>query len=76
MTRPILLALAVSTLLAGCIAYPADPGAGVNVSVGWHGDRYWDGRRYWDREEWERGRPQYRERDDPRNRHDDDNRRD
>lgn len=24
----------------------------VNVSIGWHGDRYWDGRRYWEHDEW------------------------
>lgn len=24
----------------------------LNVSIGWHGDRYWDGRRWWGRDEW------------------------
>ncbi|HVE07129.1 MAG TPA: hypothetical protein VNE00_07745 [Paraburkholderia sp.] len=25
---------------------------GINVTIGWHGDRYWDGHRYWAHDEW------------------------
>lgn len=46
----------------------------VNVSIGWHGDRYWDGRRYWEHDEWmhhhphERDPYRYHERDRDRER--------
>lgn len=33
----------------------------VNVSIGWHGDRYWDGRRYWDHDEWMHRHPRDRD---------------
>ncbi|KUZ67903.1 hypothetical protein [Burkholderia ubonensis] len=26
--------------------------AGVDITIGMHGDRYWDGHRYWRHEEW------------------------
>ncbi|CAN0620707.1 conserved exported protein of unknown function [Burkholderia multivorans] len=57
--RMLLLPLLASAALAGCAVYPypAQPGVGVDVSVGWHGDRYWDGQRYWERAEWERDHP-------------------
>ncbi|KDB06210.1 hypothetical protein LIG30_0484 [Burkholderia sp. lig30] len=57
--RMLLLPLLASVALAGCAVYPypAQPGVGVDVSVGWHGDRYWDGQRYWQRAEWERDHP-------------------
>jgi hypothetical protein len=29
-------------------AIPVD----VNVTIGWHGDRYWDGHRYWAHDDW------------------------
>lgn len=25
---------------------------GVQVDIGWHGDRYWDGHRYWAHDDW------------------------
>lgn len=25
---------------------------GVQLSIGWHDNRYWDGHRYWDHDEW------------------------
>jgi hypothetical protein len=40
--------------------------ASINVSIGWHGDRYWDGRRYWDHDEWMHRHPHDR---DPRRDH-------
>jgi len=45
-------------------AIPVD----VNVSIGWHGERYWDGHRYWEHDEWMRHHPHDR---DPRRNHDD-----
>ncbi|MGN6652079.1 hypothetical protein [Trinickia sp.] len=44
----------------------------VNVSIGWHGDRYWDGRRYWEHDEWMHRHPHAR---DPHRFHDEDRRR-
>ncbi|MFP6561577.1 hypothetical protein WJ542_25190 [Paraburkholderia sp. B3] len=41
----------------------------VQVSIGWHGDRYWDGHRYWEHDEWmhhhphDPGPPHYHEDD-------------
>ena len=29
----------------------------VNISLGWHGDRYWDGHRYWAHDDWMRHHP-------------------
>ncbi|WP_220702153.1 hypothetical protein [Trinickia fusca] len=52
---------------------PAQPGVNIQLSLGWHGDRYWDGHRYWEHDEWMRRHPHdhdpYRDRD---HRHDDD----
>lgn len=25
---------------------------GVQIDIGWHGERYWDGHRYWAHDEW------------------------
>ncbi|MBN3728747.1 hypothetical protein [Burkholderia sp. Ac-20379] len=70
-------ALVAGSMLAGCVAYPADqgygggygggyaaqpayvaqPGVAVDLSIGWHGDRYYDGRRYWARDDWNRAHP-------------------
>lgn len=67
MKKLMLLPLLASAMLAGCAVYPAEPAVGVNVGIGWHGDRYWDGQRYWERAEWERSHPpQYYRRDDNR----------
>jgi len=30
---------------------------GVQLSIGWHDNRYWDGHRYWERDEWMRHHP-------------------
>ncbi|HWT38091.1 MAG TPA: hypothetical protein VN289_17510 [Paraburkholderia sp.] len=30
---------------------------GVQVNIGWHGDRYWDGHRYWAHDDWMRHHP-------------------
>ncbi|MGN6082037.1 hypothetical protein [Trinickia sp.] len=38
----------------------------LNVSIGWHGDRYWDGHRYWEHDEWMHHHPHDR---DPRRFH-------
>lgn len=44
---------------------------GVDISIGWHGDRYYDGNRYWAHDDWMRHHP----RDpDPHRYHDDDHR--
>lgn len=40
---------------------------GVQIDIGWHGDRYWDGHRYWAHDDWMRNHPHDR---DP-HRHDD-----
>ncbi|AJX32508.1 hypothetical protein [Burkholderia oklahomensis] len=68
MKKLILLPLVASAMLAGCAVYPSEPAVGVDVGIGWHGDRYWDGQRYWDRGEWEHAhpQPQYYRRDDGR----------
>ncbi|KVD85892.1 hypothetical protein WS62_19505 [Burkholderia sp. ABCPW 14] len=70
MKKLILLPLLASAMLSGCAVYPSEPavGVGVDVGIGWHGDRYWDGHRYWDRGEWEHAHPQqrYDRRDDDR----------
>ncbi|MEI6000696.1 hypothetical protein H3V53_26955 [Paraburkholderia bengalensis] len=34
---------------------------GVQVNIGWHGDRYWDGHRYWAHDEWMRHHPHDRD---------------
>ena len=45
---------------------------GVELSIGWHDNRYWDGHRYWERQEWMRhhprdpGPPHWRDHDDHR----------
>lgn len=45
---------------------------GVQLSIGWHDNRYWDGHRYWERDEWmhrhphDQGPPHWRDRDDHR----------
>ena len=45
---------------------------GVQLSIGWHDNRYWDGHRYWERDEWmhhhphDAGPPHYRGHDDHR----------
>lgn len=45
---------------------------GVQLSIGWHDNRYWDGHRYWERDEWMRhhprdpGPPHWRDHDDHR----------
>lgn len=38
---------------------------GVQINIGWHGDRYWDGHRYWAHDEWMHRHPH-----DPGPRHD------
>jgi hypothetical protein len=40
---------------------------GVQIDIGWHGDRYWDGHRYWAHDDWMRHHPH-----DPDPRHHDD----
>ncbi|HEV3422956.1 MAG TPA: hypothetical protein VG105_04065 [Paraburkholderia sp.] len=30
---------------------------GVQIDLGWHGDRYWDGHRYWAHDDWMRHHP-------------------
>jgi hypothetical protein len=42
---------------------------GVQLDIGWHGDRYWDGRRYWAHDDWMHHHPH-----DPDPRHHDDHR--
>lgn len=37
----------------------------VQLSIGWHDNRYWDGHRYWEHDEWMRHHPH-----DPGPRHD------
>lgn len=67
MKKLIVLPLLASAMLAGCAVYPTQPAVGVDVGIGWHGDRYWDGHRYWERDEWRRAHPQpYDRRDDDR----------
>ncbi|HTH59030.1 MAG TPA: hypothetical protein VL689_02605 [Paraburkholderia sp.] len=45
---------------------------GVQLSIGWHDNRYWDGHRYWEHDEWmhhhphDPGPPRYRDHDDHR----------
>ena len=34
---------------------------GVQVNIGWHGDRYYDGHRYWAHDEWMRHHPHDRD---------------
>jgi hypothetical protein len=41
---------------------------GVNITLGWHGDRYWDGHRYWAHDDWMRHHPHDF---DPHHHHDD-----
>ncbi|WP_206956506.1 hypothetical protein [Trinickia acidisoli] len=43
----------------------------VQISLGWHGDRYWDGHRYWAHDDWMRRHPHAH---DPRGDHHDDHR--
>ncbi|WP_197486460.1 hypothetical protein [Burkholderia sp. MSMB1589WGS] len=67
MKKLMILPLVASALLSGCAVYPTEPAVGVDVGIGWHGERYWDGHRYWERDEWERAHPpQYYRRDDDR----------
>jgi hypothetical protein len=68
-TRSILMAVAAGTALLAAGAASAQaygprqeqgydaPRGSVEVSLGWHGDRYWDGRRYWEHDEWMRRHP-------------------
>jgi hypothetical protein len=42
---------------------------GVQIDIGWHGDRYWDGHRYWAHDDWMHRHPH-----DPDPRHHDDHR--
>lgn len=45
---------------------------GVQLSIGWHDNRYWDGHRYWERDDWmrhhphDRGPEHFHDRDDHR----------
>ncbi|MBN3767231.1 hypothetical protein [Burkholderia sp. Ac-20365] len=34
---------------------------GVQVNIGWHGDRYYDGHRYWAHDDWMRHHPHDRD---------------
>lgn len=43
---------------------------GVQIDIGWHGDRYWDGHRYWAHDDWMRHHPH----DFDPHHHDDDHR--
>jgi hypothetical protein len=45
---------------------------GVQIDIGWHGDRYWDGHRYWAHDEWMHHHPH--DPGPPRYHHDDDHR--
>ncbi len=84
--RSILIAIAAGGALLGATSALAQyaPGrgspdysqahsipVGINVSTGWHGDRYWDGHRYWEHDEWMHRHPHAR---DPHRYHDEDRR--
>ena len=34
---------------------------GVQIDIGWHGDRYWDGHRYWAHDDWMHHHPHDRD---------------
>ncbi|RQS59097.1 hypothetical protein DID96_35615 [Burkholderia sp. Bp8963] len=38
-----------------------EPAPGVEITLGWHGDRYWDGHRYWEHDEWMHRHPHDRD---------------
>lgn len=51
----------------GTVVVEPQHGATIQLSLGWHGDRYWDGHRYWEHDEWMHRHPHdrdpYRDRD-------------
>ncbi|MFL9876237.1 hypothetical protein [Paraburkholderia megapolitana] len=62
-----LLAASSAFAQAVVVEQPQMMPVGVQINIGWHGDRYWDGHRYWAHDEWMHRHPHDR---DPRRDHD------